>query len=72
MDEYASRRFMLVCCSAIRFPTIIVSAAIRATSQTHSELAGSSPSANSRRKRAKAAALPPALRKAVMGKGAPW
>ena len=50
----------------------MVTAARMATNQTHSAAAGRNASEKSRRKKAKAAALPPALRKAVIGRGAPW
>src|SRR5208282_6060167 len=81
MLEYASSRFMLVCCSAARLPSVIVMTQITSRSWGQStplracqlpfadseEIAGKKKRVSS----AKPAALEPIARKVVTGIGAP-
>ena len=71
IDEYASIRTMLVCRSAIKLPTVIVSAASAQNSGAHTSWRLRNPTYTSSRM----ATMPPVFdatdRKAVTGVGAP-
>ena len=71
MEEYASIRFRLVCVSAARFPTVIVTMASASNSSRQSPLIDGSPSRKIRSSIANEAAFDPTDRNAVTGVGAP-
>src|SRR6516165_295493 len=83
MEEYARRRFRFVCPRAVRFPSVMVTAAMTPTTAGQgmpaigkAKPAGPEPGParaewKNRRARAKPAALGPTERNAVKGVGAP-
>src|SRR6266511_2223072 len=84
MDEYASRRFRFVCASAVKLPSVIVTAATIPTTAGHGMPASASENAagplpagparaewKKRRASANPAAFGPTERNAVNGVGAP-